>query len=190
MPPPGAPPQQQNTQDIWMPKTGNQSLFSPRSNKVDVINDHSWGDHAPGVAGVPEESKEQESGLSDLENVIGMPNSGRSDQINRSELEKPRSKQRNRRRKDQKGNQMDGFESEKKSFGVQAEEEGQGLEFDDVKRHVDNQMASMEKNKHKDQFEQAESLRCKLRIVVTFMVVLAMIMVGIVAYYYLTTIYA
>ena len=83
-----------------MPKTGNQSLFSPRSNKVDVINDHSWGDHAPGVAGVPEESKEQESGLSDLENVIGMPNSGRSDQINRSELEKPRSKQRNRRRKD------------------------------------------------------------------------------------------
>ena len=32
---------------------------------------------------------------------------------------------------------MDGFESEKKSMGIQVEEDDQGFEFDDVKRDVD-----------------------------------------------------
>ena len=103
-----------------MPKKNNQSLFSPRNNKVDVVNDNSWGDHAPAVV-VQEESKEQDcSGLSDLENVIGTGtiNSGRSDRIEKIELEKPRSKQRHRKRKDQKGNKLDGFESDRKSMGV------------------------------------------------------------------------
>lgn len=57
-PPPDAPPNQaqiQNIQDPWMQRKNNLPLFSPRNNKVDVVNEVSWNDNSPAVQ---EESKE------------------------------------------------------------------------------------------------------------------------------------